>query len=74
VRAGLAVALACNPAVVIADEPTAEVDSVTESGLLELLADRAAQGVAVLVATHSDRVAAAAHRVVTLVDGMVVRP
>jgi putative ABC transport system ATP-binding protein len=72
VRAGLAVALASNPAVIIADEPTAEVDSVTEAGLLELLVQRAELGIAVVVATHSDRVAAAAHRVVTLVDGSVV--
>jgi putative ABC transport system ATP-binding protein len=72
VRAGLAVALASNPALVIADEPTAEVDSLTEAGLLELLVERAEAGIAVVVATHSDRVAAAAHRVVTLVDGAVV--
>lgn len=72
VRAGLAVALANDPAVVIADEPTAEVDSVTEAGLLELLAARAASGVAIVVATHSDRVARAAHRVVTLLDGAVI--
>jgi putative ABC transport system ATP-binding protein len=69
VRAGLAVALANNPAVLIADEPTAEVDSVTEAGLLELLGRRAAEGVAVVLATHSDRVAAAADRVTTLIDG-----
>jgi putative ABC transport system ATP-binding protein len=72
VRAGLAVALANNPAVLIADEPTAEVDSVTEAGLLELLGRRAAEGVAVVLATHSDRVAAAADRVTTLVDGAMV--
>jgi putative ABC transport system ATP-binding protein len=73
VRAGLAVALANEPAVLIADEPTAEVDSVTEAGLLELLSNRAATGVAVVLATHSARVAAAADRVATLVDGELVR-
>jgi putative ABC transport system ATP-binding protein len=72
VRAGLAVALANEPAVLIADEPTAEVDSVTEAGLLDLLGRRAAGGVAVVLATHSDRVAAAADRVATLVDGVLV--
>jgi putative ABC transport system ATP-binding protein len=72
VRAGLAVALAANPALVIADEPTAEVDSVTELGLLDLLVARAASGLAVVVATHSDRVAAAAQRTMTLVDGSLV--
>jgi putative ABC transport system ATP-binding protein len=73
VRAGLAVALSVNPALVIADEPTAEVDSVTEGGLLELLAVRAASGLAVVVATHSERVASAAQRTLTLVDGAEVR-
>jgi putative ABC transport system ATP-binding protein len=73
VRAGLAVALANDPSVLIADEPTAEVDSVTEAGLLDLLGRRAAEGVAVVLATHSDRVAAAADRVTTLLDGAVVR-
>ncbi|HSS09145.1 MAG TPA: ATP-binding cassette domain-containing protein [Acidimicrobiales bacterium] len=72
VRAGLAVALANGPKVVIADEPTAEVDGVTEAGLLALLVARAAEGVAIVVATHSDRVANAAHRVLRLVDGAVV--
>jgi putative ABC transport system ATP-binding protein len=72
VRAGLAVALSANPALIIADEPTAEIDSVAESGLLELLSARAASGLAVVVATHSERVAAEAQRIVTLVDGAVV--
>jgi putative ABC transport system ATP-binding protein len=71
VRAGLAVALANNPSVVIADEPTAEVDGVTEAGLLDLLANRITAGSAVVVASHSDRVAAAAQRVVTLIDGVI---
>jgi len=72
VRAGLALALANDPAVLIADEPTGEVDSVTEQRILDLLVADAASGRAVVVATHSELVAAAAHRVVQLVDGEVV--
>jgi len=72
VRAGLALALANNPSVLIADEPTAEVDGATEAGLLELLRQRAAGGLAVVLATHSDRVAAGADRVATLFDGRLV--
>ncbi|MEA2933260.1 MAG: putative transport system ATP-binding protein, partial [Actinomycetota bacterium] len=72
VRAGLAVALANDPVVLIADEPTGEVDSATEQRILELLAAEAEAGRAIVVATHSDSVAAVAHRVVVLADGIVV--
>ncbi|HZQ85940.1 MAG TPA: ABC transporter ATP-binding protein [Acidimicrobiales bacterium] len=69
VRAGLATALANDPAVLIADEPTAEVDRAAERAVLSLLGDEVGAGRAVLVATHSDAVAAASTRVVHLVDG-----
>jgi putative ABC transport system ATP-binding protein len=72
VRAGLAVALANDPAVLIADEPTGELDSATEQRVLELLAAEAGGGRAIVVATHSDSVAAMADRVVVLDHGVVV--
>src|SRR5207253_6736284 len=68
-RAGLAVALANDPAVLLADEPTGEVDVATEAELLDLLRTRAERGRAVVVVTHSDRVADAADRVLHLSDG-----
>jgi putative ABC transport system ATP-binding protein len=71
-RAGLAVALANDPVVVLADEPTGELDRAHEELVLELLASRAREGGAVLVVTHSERVAAAADRVVRMEDGKVV--
>jgi putative ABC transport system ATP-binding protein len=71
VRAGLAVALVNQPALVVADEPTAEVDRGTEATLLELLRAEADRGVALIVATHSPIVAAAADRILTLADGRV---
>ena len=70
-RAGLAVALANDPPVVLADEPTGEVDGANEATILELLRERAAGGKTVVVVSHSDRVADAADRVVTLVDGRI---
>ena len=70
-RAGLAVALANDPPLVLADEPTGEVDSVTERQVLALLRGRSRKGAAVVVVTHSAAVAAAADRTVVLVDGMV---
>jgi putative ABC transport system ATP-binding protein len=71
VRAGLAVALANDPAVLIADEPTGEIDATTERQVLALLRAEARDGRAVLLATHSRAVAGAADRVVALVDGHV---
>ncbi len=70
-RAGLAVALANEPAVVLADEPTGEVDATTEEQVLALLRRRAEAGGAVVVVTHSPSVAAAADRTITLTDGTV---
>ncbi|HEX3542214.1 MAG TPA: ABC transporter ATP-binding protein [Acidimicrobiales bacterium] len=71
VRAGLAVALVNRPPIVLGDEPTAEVDRATEAQLIELLRAEVDRGVALVVATHSDPVAEAADRVVTLADGRV---
>ncbi|MFD5734205.1 ABC transporter ATP-binding protein [Streptomyces sioyaensis] len=68
-RAGLAVALANAPDVLLADEPTGEVDAETERRLLALLRERADAGTAVVVVTHSRAVAAAADRVLRLRDG-----
>jgi putative ABC transport system ATP-binding protein len=68
-RAGLAVALANDPVVLIADEPTGELDEVTERTVVRLLANRAAAGTAVLVASHNRAVADAAGRVLRLRDG-----
>jgi putative ABC transport system ATP-binding protein len=70
-RAGLAVALANDPAVILADEPTGELDTTTAERVLGLLRERAAAGAAVLVVTHSPQVAAAADREVRLRDGRV---
>lgn len=68
-RAGLALALVNDPAILLADEPTGEVDAENELRLLALLAARARQGGAALIVTHSPAVAAAADRTLHLVDG-----
>ncbi len=54
-RAGLAVALANDPPVLLADEPTGEVDGGTAGQLIELQRGRAAAGSAVVVVTHNER-------------------
>jgi putative ABC transport system ATP-binding protein len=68
-RAGLAVALAADPAVLIADEPTGELDLASEHRVLTLIRQVAAEGAAVVVASHSAEVAAEADRVLPLADG-----
>jgi putative ABC transport system ATP-binding protein len=70
-RAGLAVALANRPAVLLADEPTGELDGVTEARVLDLLTAAARDGTAVVVASHSPAVAAIARHVIRLDDGKV---
>jgi putative ABC transport system ATP-binding protein len=71
-RAGLAVALANDPALILADEPTGELDAANADRVGALLAERAAGGAAVVIVTHNPLVAAGAHRRVVLVDGAEV--
>ncbi|MGW2692625.1 ABC transporter ATP-binding protein [Streptomyces sp. NPDC001296] len=71
-RAGLAVALANSPDVLLADEPTGELDGETEQVVLTLLRDRAARGCAVLIVTHSAEAVRVADRVIGLEDGRAV--
>src|SRR5204863_3685854 len=59
-RAGLAVALANDPPVLLADEPTGELDDATAARIIGLLRERADAGFAVLVATHERSLAAVA--------------
>ncbi len=70
-RAGLAVALANQPVVVLADEPTGELDQTSSDRILELLRRRADRGAAILLVTHNPHVAAFADREITLIDGRV---
>jgi putative ABC transport system ATP-binding protein len=69
VRAGLAVALANDPDVLVADEPTGELDGQTEAAVLRLIRDQADRGKAIVIASHSTAVAAVADQVIRLKDG-----
>ncbi|MEO8698444.1 MAG: ABC transporter ATP-binding protein [Kofleriaceae bacterium] len=71
-RAAIARALANDPPVVLADEPTGNLDSATAEAILSLLEQLARAGKTVIIVTHERDIATRADRVVTLADGRVV--
>jgi putative ABC transport system ATP-binding protein len=71
-RAAIARALANDPPVVVADEPTGNLDSKTTTDILELFAQLVAKGKTVVVVTHEDVSDYEYDRVITLNDGFVV--
>jgi putative ABC transport system ATP-binding protein len=70
-RVALARALANRPSLLLADEPTGNLDSSGSQSVLRLLTRAHAEGQAILLVTHDARVASAAERVISLFDGMV---
>jgi putative ABC transport system ATP-binding protein len=68
-RVAIARALLFRPPVLLADEPTGNLDAVTGAAVIALFEDLARTGAAVLVVTHEERVSRAAGRVLTLRDG-----
>ncbi len=72
-RVAIARALATRPAIVIADEPTGNLDAKNSANVLELIRDlRERTGTTFIIATHDPTVAAAAERVIRIFDGRVV--
>jgi putative ABC transport system ATP-binding protein len=67
----MAVALAGDPPLVLADEPTGELDQATAARILALLREQADAGVAVVLITHAPAVAALADRELRLHDGVI---
>lgn len=71
-RVAIARAIAHEPAIVLADEPTANVDSHTADALLDLMAElNEHKGVTFLFSTHDQRVMDRAHRIITMHDGKI---
>jgi putative ABC transport system ATP-binding protein len=71
-RAALARAVIHRPAIVLADEPTGNLDSQSGASILKLLQDVARAGQSILLATHSPEAAAACDRVIRMQDGRII--
>jgi len=71
-RVAIARALVTNPTLILADEPTGNLDNESTDDILGLFDTLAAEGKTIVVITHEDHVAARAHRVITVSDGLIV--
>ncbi len=72
-RVALARALVSEPTMILADEPTGNLDSASSRDVLELIGDLNREGRTIVLITHERDIAARAHRVVELRDGQVVQ-
>ncbi|MGH7499660.1 MAG: ABC transporter ATP-binding protein, partial [Gemmatimonadales bacterium] len=70
-RVAIARALANRPALLLADEPTGELDASTGREILDLFRRLNDDGGTLVVVTHDDRLAAQAGRVIHMLDGMI---
>jgi len=70
-RVAIARALSAEPSVLLADEPTGNLDAETGDGIIRLFGELATGGLTVLVVTHEERVSSAANRVLHLRDGRI---
>ena len=70
-RVAVARALVNKPSIILADEPTGNLDSKTSLEIMKLFGDIHAEGNTVILVTHEEEIAAYAHRVIRLRDGVI---
>jgi len=71
-RVAIARAVVANPSLILADEPTGNLDSKNGMEVMNLLSELNQEGTTIIMATHSERDAAYAHRIINLLDGEVI--
>ncbi len=71
-RVAIARALINAPSIILADEPTGNLDSKSQSDIMALLSSLHQQGMTVILVTHEEEVAAYAHRIIRMRDGKIV--
>lgn len=70
-RVAIARAVVTGPSIILADEPTGNLDQKTGKEIMELFSDLHARGVTIILVTHEPEVAALSERVVTIRDGVI---
>lgn len=71
-RVAVARAIVCDPKLIVADEPTGNLDTKNGEDVMEMLTTLNEQGATILMVTHSPLYARRAHRIINLLDGHVV--
>lgn len=71
-RTAIARAVVCNPKLILADEPTGNLDSKNGKEVMELLAELNDEGTTIVMVTHSQHNASYADRIISLYDGQIV--
>jgi ABC-type lipoprotein export system ATPase subunit len=72
-RVAIARALVADPAIILADEPTGNLDSVTGAEIMNLLTELSIEGRTILMVTHDHHIAGYANKILQMKDGLIVQ-